>query len=741
MHHATSSPCIMDKDVNVILRLRQKTLSLFTIIFMVCFSVILIISLLYQLLVKSFQHIFSTSLSLLIFSAIVILFLIAVYRVFSKLTRLELKVVAICLGALVGLLELAIIAFFHSILPPVIDGGHTYGEALYLLAHGHASGDGYFKIYPNNIPVTVLRYWLYRLLSIIHVSDYTIIDQTACAIVLSISIYFSWKLVMRQFNMKMANIYLLLALTCFPLFLYITYFYTDTVTLMFPVLLLYLWYLYHQSKKIRFLALLGLLLGIGYELRPNVILFLPALAIYMLLVLKLKKTLLNLIVIIVIMIGTCFSINAYNVHLGFTPDPSKAMPPTHWIMLGLSRYGEYTNADFALTFKQPTQQDKIRTDLKEIKLRIVQKNVLGLLYLWGLKIGGTYGMGAMQYDFYTRVSANQTTAYQYLFNHQKQLTLYIIQVFHIVTIFFLVLSAMNYFRTRRTNLNLLIQISLFGNFVFYTFLWESEPRYSLLFTPFMLLGAVYGFNELIRIINNRDQFRSVKKMNSKLPELAISGCLLTAVVTCAWINFPGYTQNKTVQKQYIVDQEMKSGVQSAFIDAHHTVHQTFKATIPFTHLSIGTLDRRGNGTYNLSIMDLTTHQFIFSKNFSSASIKPGQNLDFSMNKDHSRKSAEDRITIRQIRGTSNARLGLSLYGNGYDRGNIYTDGQFMENGSLIKNAVLKFQVYNIQDKPYIRSSTYFLLFSIPVLMLGFYIFVSLRRRNGESQNGRFINPI
>ncbi len=715
----------------MILRLRQGILPLFNIIFIVCFSIILIISLLYRLLIKSYQHIFSTSLSLLIFSAIVVLFFIAVYRVFSKLTRSELSVVTICLGALIGLTELAIIVFFHSILPPVIDGGHTFGEALYLLAHGHASGAGYFKIYPNNVPVTVLRYWLYRLLATIHVSDYTIIDQTACAIVLNISVYFSWKLVMRLFDAKMANIYLLLTLTCFPLFLYITYFYTDTVTLMFPAVLLYLWYLYHQSKKIRFLVLLGLLLGIGYEIRPNVILFLPALAIYMLFVLKLKKVLLNLIVIAVMMAGACFSIHAYDEHLGFTPDPSMAMPPTHWIMLGLSRYGEYTGADFALTFKQPTQQDKIRADLNQIKLRIVQKNVLGLLYLWVMKTGGTWGMGAREYDFYTRVSTSQTPAYEYLFNHQNQLTLYVIQIFHIVMISFLVLSAMNYFRTKRISLNLLIQICLFGNFIFYTFLWESEPRYSLLFTSFMLLGAIFGFDELMHMIHGMEQFQPRQKMKSRLPELAMSGILLVGVVACAWINLPSYTQNKIAQKQYIVDQEMVAGVQDAFIDIHHTVRQTFEATGPFTHLSVGTLNRRGSGIYNFSIMNLNTHKLIFSKTFSSAQVKPGQNLIFSMIKERSEQGTEDMITIRQIRGTHNARLGLALYGNGYDRGSIYSGGHFMENGTLIKNAVLKFQAYSIQEKPYISLETYFLLFSIPVLMLCFYVYVSLRRRNGE----------
>lgn len=721
--------CIINdkiKDVDVILRLRRGLLSVFNNIFAACFFIVLVISLSYSLLIKSGKHITSTSLSLLLFSAIVILFFVTVYRFLSKLTLSSLKKVTLCLGAAILLIELAIIAFFHSIVPPVMDGGHTYGEALYLLAHGHASGDSYFKVYPNNIPVTVIRYWIYHFFALIHVSDYTIIDQLSCAAVLNISIYFSWKLVLRLFDAKMANMFLLMTLTCFPLFFYITYFYTDTMTLMFPALLLYLWYLYHRSMRIRYLVLSGLLLGIGYQIRPNLILFLPALAIYMLFVLKMKKVLLNLAVTVMMLAAVSFSVHAYDQHLGYTPDPALSMPSVHWIMLGLSQYGEYNISDFNLTRSQPTQQAKIRVDLQQIKSRIVQKKAPGLIYLWVIKTAITWGMGARGYDIYTQISQNPTTAYEYLFGHQDQLMLYIIQIFHIVTIFFVILSSVNYMRTKTISLNLLIQICLFGNFIFYTFFWESEPRYSLLFTPFMLISAVFGFNELIQMIRSPGPVLSVLKKKNKIPILFLSGSLLAGIATCAWVNIPGYTQNQIEEKQYIVDQETAAGVQSAFVDANHVVHQSFRATAPFTYVSISILNRRGRGVYNASIMDLSGHKTIFSKNFSSIQTRPWHNLIFSVNRKQTRQRAEDQITIRQISGNSRARLGLSLYGNGYDRGSIYSGGRFMENGSVVKNAELRFQVYSIQVRSYLSRGTYFLLFSIPVLMLIFYACASFK---------------
>lgn len=705
-------------------------LSLITIAFAVCFSVALLLSIPYSLLSKSDRHIFSTSLSVLLFSIIVLLFFMAAYRFFSRLTRFGLNVAAGGLAAAMILFEWVIIAGF-SILPPTLDGGHTYGEALYLLAHGHASGDFYYKVYPNNIPITVLRYWLYRLFSMVHFSNYMLIDKTACAVVLNVGIYFSWKLVNRLFDAKMGNLFLLMTLTSFPLFFYITYFYTDTVTLMFPAMFLYLWYLYHRSMKIRYLFLAGLLLGIGYEIRPNLILFLPALAIYMLFVLRLKKVLLNLIVIGAMMVAAGFFVHAYDQHLGYTSDPSLSMPTTHWIMLGLSRYGEYNGADYMLTRNQHTQQGKIQVDVQQIKSRIIDKGVPGLVDLWVIKTAETWSIGSRGFDIYTDVSAHPTMAYEYVFGRQNQLVLYIVQIFHVVNLFLLAFSALNYFRTNKVSLNILIQICLLGNFVFYVFLWEAEPRYSLLFTPFMILGAVFGFNEFWHAIHGLKAGRFRKVMKGKMPVWILSSFLMVCVIACAWMNVQKYARDLTVQNQYIVDQKKTDGIQSAFVDAHHAIRQTFRASSPFTHVSLSVYSKKGQGVYNFSIANLSSHKNIFSKNFTSAQVGPGQDLTFSLKEDAPGTGSQYQITVRQISGAQGGKLGFWLYGNGYDRGDIYPDGQFMETGAQIKNADLKFQVYSIQERPYLSMEAYCLLFSIPVLMLLFYAYVFLKGRSGK----------
>lgn len=715
----------------LILLLKRSLLSLFTLAFAACFGAVLLLSLLYSLLIKSRNNVIPISLTLLLFSAIAVLFFIAAYRIFSRLTGAGRRKVTIGLAAVIVLIELALIFFFHTIVPPVMDGGHTYGEALYLLAHGHASGDNYFKVYPNNTPITVLRYWLYRLFSMGHGSNYMVIDQAFCAAVLNVSIFFSWKLVVRLFDAKMGSFFLLLTLTCFPLFFYILYFYTDTVALMFPALLLYLWHCYHQSAKIRYILLLGLLLGIGDQIRPNLVLFLPALVIYMSFVLKWKKVLLNLTIIAVMMLGVSFSVQAYERQLGYTGDPSMKMPATHWIMLGLSRSGGFDGADYALTRRQPAQQSKIQANLNKIKTRIIQKKAPGLIKLWGLKAVRTWGMGAHGYYYYTTVTTQHTTAYEYLFNHQKRLMLFIIQIFYVVHLFFLVLSAVNYFRSKTVSLNLLIQICLFGNFIFYVFLWEAEPRYSLLFTPFMLIGTVFGFAELMTAARSRQAVRLLQTGSGRTAKLLLPVGLLIGVVVCAFLNAPAYTRDQVAQKSYSVDQGYATGLQRAWVDAGHQIGQTFRADQPFSHVSLNVLGKKRQGTYNFSITEMKTGKALFSQDFSSDRATPKHDLTFSLNKEIMAHGAQERITIRQIKGAPGAKIAFSLNGFGYDRGDVYPNGYFTKNGIKLKNADLKFYVYGIQKKPYLSTRTYWLIFSVPILMLLACIYVSLLRGDND----------
>ncbi|RYL92899.1 glycosyltransferase family 39 protein [Sporolactobacillus sp. THM19-2] len=706
--------------------LQKKLISLFSIICIICFSTLFLMAVSYLLFVQGINHAHAPlyTFVLLLFALIALLFFYAVYRLIETWPQTGLRLLASGFFAYFLLIEIILIAVFHSILPPVIDGGHTYAEALYLLEHGHASGHAYFSIYPNNVPITLLRYWIYRSAAFFHVSDFLMVDRLFCAAVLDIGIYFSWKLVKNKFDLRMGCMFLLLTASSFPLFFYILYFYTDTVAIMFPPILLYLWQAYSQSKKIRYIFLLGLVLAVGTQIRMNLILFLPALAIYMFFVLKWKKALLYLALTVALLsLATVLTEHIEN-QMGYAKEPSLTMPMTHWVMLGLSPDGRYSKADYLLTRKQPDQQAKKQIVRQEITRRIDQNGITGLTRIWLTKAARTFSMGTHGYDWYTRLSAQPTRTYQYLFNKNNQLTVFITQIFYLVQLFLLILSSLRLFRTKRADLNLLIQICLFGNLLFYTVVWEAEPRYSLLFTPVMILGAVFGLKEM-RVLSRK--YKDVPgRFYAGNYSLHLTTVFLLFVIVFAGVSLSArpVTQHKTTHPYYLVDQPCSAGSGSVRVDAAHTVTQTFRTPAPFDHISVRIRDVMGSGRYLMSVRNEKDGRLVASEIVNSSQMRSGRPFVLTFNRKGTHALKRGLLTIEQIKGSRASGLSLAMNGRGYEQRDIYPDGQLRLNGKPQKQQDLTFSVYQLQKRPYLSGVSYWLLFLIPVFILLFYSYVS-----------------
>ncbi len=710
--------------------LKRGIISLFSIVFGICFFGVFLLCFTFPMLIKIYNHIDRVSIALFLFSFIVVIFYIAVYHFLSNKKAFWLNHITFGLFVIAVLIEIWIITMFKTILPPKIDGGHTYAEALYLLAHGHSSGNIYLKVYPNNIPITVLRYLLYRICSIVHIKNYLTIERIICAILLNVSIYFSWKIVKNYFDKKMGIIFLLMNLTCFPLFVYILYFYTDTMAIIFPVLLLYLWLIYQRSMKIRYILLLGLFLGIGCQIRQNLILFLPALAIYMSFVLRWKKTVANLLIIIVAFFSIHFIAQTYYIHLGYNQSNKFKMPTTHWIMMGLSKDGGYSTKDYLITRSQPSQQAKIQENINQIKQRIYEKKNDGLAYLWGVKMARTWADGTRGYYWYTYISTQRPLIYEYLFDHQKQLILFVIQIFHIVNIFFLLISTLHFFRTKKVNLNLFIQICLFGNFVFYVFLWEAEPRYTLLFTPYMFLGAVFGLNEMIKILARiRNEQPKLKKGKKWSPQIFFPISLIIIVIVCALLNYQEYAKNRMDYKQYSVNQFYNTGGASVPVNKNSMIEQTFNPQYAFNHILLGVKSINGNGIYEISISKLGSNKVLYKKSINSSQVEPRHYLAIVTRKNIPSSYRHYKISVKQISGTHHSSINLSLNGRGYEWRDLYKGGVIIQNNKELSKADLQFKVYSLVKKPYLSAKLYVCLFSVPIFILIFYIYNVLRYRS------------
>ncbi|RYL95251.1 hypothetical protein EWI07_01725 [Sporolactobacillus sp. THM7-4] len=662
--------------------------------------------------------------ALLLFALVILLFFTAVERILSLMPDHWIRYITHILAIVILTVELTVLILFKDILPPAIDGGHIYLKALELVRQKHFEDSIYFQVYPNNIPITVLRYWIYKIFTFGRSDLLLPVDRGFCALFLDIGIFFSWKVIVEQFGRKKGILFLLAVLTCFPLFFYTLYFYSDTVALMFPPLFLYLWIRYRKTKKLTYIILLGLCLAIGCQIRQNLVLFVPAFMIYLVFVLKLRHAVrYSAIVLSFLLIGNSL-FPFYYTHLRLDGNTELKTPASHWVMMGLSEYGRYNIDDFKLTMAQTSRQEKKAVDWSEIRKRIEKKGSSGLFYLWAIKAARTFADGSMGYYWYTGNTARYSLTYDYLFGERKQLMMFVIQAFHIVNYIFLLLSSFRFIRIKKIDESLLVQICLFGNFLFYTFLWEAEPRYSLLFVLMFLIAGIYGLNEWILILDRIKKIQIWNRSGGQIPKMIAIG-LCVAVAACAWINFDRLTQEPRVQKRYVVNQILKRGKIAAVVDRYHEMDQTFQACEPFNHISIGVHHWAGQGKYRMAVIAEGTHQVVATKEIESRSLKADRLTDFSFNRMIPDRRQGYRLQLRQISGSRKAELGISIHGKGiFELRDMYLGGGLFQDHRPLKNVDIQFQVYRLETRPYLHTGTFLLIFALPLLFLCLYVLSS-----------------
>ncbi|RYM07231.1 hypothetical protein EWH99_00765 [Sporolactobacillus sp. THM7-7] len=675
------------------------------------------------------------SVILFLLACVTLLFFMEARQVLERLSEAWNRRVTIGLGSLILLLELALITVFRDILPPAVDGGHIYLKAAAMVeASGAMKTDDYFQVYPNNVPVTVLLYWIYRLFSFGNPATFIWLNHAACALFLNIGLFFSWKVVVALFNRRAGNLFLLLVLTCLPLFFYTLYFYSDTAALMFPPMLIYLWIRLHRTGKYRYLAMLGLALVVGCQIRTNLILFLPALLIYMLFVLKFRRTAVYSFVLIAMLVAAQWVFPLHYAQLGLTANDKLKMPATHWVMMGLSDKGRYQYEDYRFSQSRHSLQEKKAANLEEIKKRAKKRGAAGLVQLWAVKAGRTFADGSIGYYWYTGNTAHYSLLYDYIFGEQKQLTLLVVQAFHLVHFFLLALSAVRFFRLKKADESLLIQIGLFGSFLFYTVLWEAEPRYALLFMLPALIGDLYGLKEGAYLVEKMKKSLGTSAwMNTRVMLTAV---LLFALCTSAVMHFDQYTQNSIPQKRYTVNQPLKRGKILAAVDRSHFVTQTFRAGRPFNRISIGVGRHHGDGRYVLVLREKGSGKIVARTRIDGSLLPPHRQAHFLF--DRLIPEGSYALQIRPAAGTKNAELGLSIHGKGiFEQRDMYPGGVLYQNHRMMKDMDLQFQVYRLDVRPYLNTGLYILLYLIPSLLVLIYAYGAFKKEKlGEAVGSR-----
>ena len=371
----------------------------------------------------------------------------------------------------------------------------SYGEMM----RGTAEAS-YFSMWPNNIPLYILLGTVFRMLAGSGIS-LNMIGIAMNIIAIDTAIVFLYLSVRKATGTAAAGCAaLFLTALHVPLLIYVPIYYTDTLTLPYPIIGYYLWLKVKEEtgtgkmgKAPVYAVLMALLLGAGAVLKLSVFFFLIAAAIDGLVSLPFRRGIVLVVAILVIGLGVYMLLNqaCLDSDIVVSDEEGCYIPKLHWVMMGLQGKGNYHDEDYRLTLSVPEEgRDELVKTM--IKIRLENYGFKGLMehlykkisFVWcegtyysSLKIARDRAIENTWMDRYVNWEGDLFVPYA----EYCQGLLLINLISFAVAAGSIVIS-----KPKRNQLLLVALISIFGIFLFEC-IWEARSRYIFNYLPVFLL--------------------------------------------------------------------------------------------------------------------------------------------------------------------------------------------------------------------------------------------------------------
>ncbi len=483
----------------------KATLILTTIIF----SIIFIFSLFMQSNVAYNQnHLMSLLLTVPIF---IIFYNLIRLRNAEKFKNLSIKKTIIFL--IIYFLVISVIQFIvfkYLSVEPGWDFGVIYDNAVKYINEGTIKNSvypEYFQYYPNNIMLFVIEIIFIKVGNLFGIKS-----LFSCYIMNIIFIDFAMLLLFLVLRKKYDNITgiigLLISLFFIPLFLYVPIFYSDTMSLFIPLLIMLL-YLYVDDNKSKanyiIFVCLGFVLFLGWQIKISSIFILIAILVDY--ILNHKKIFINLLLMIIVFgISTILFklLIVNNDRFEFQQNEYGSYPFTHWIMMGVeviedgksdrNAYGGYSGEDYDLSRSFPTGKDAIKFNLKEYTRRVKKLGIIGYNEFLLRKSVNIWTDGYYFSDTKINIKPKNSDNLirNFMFNNEnsKFLMINFTQAVQYVFILALIIGSIIKISWKDNKFDYL-RLTIIGLFVFFQF-WEARSRYIFNYIPIFILIIIEG---------------------------------------------------------------------------------------------------------------------------------------------------------------------------------------------------------------------------------------------------------
>lgn len=375
--------------------------------------------------------------------------------------------------------------------------------------------DNYFIYASNNIPITFLFTGISKLASLLGWANHaTLFLNIFQACLMDIAAGILMLILNRESNTKVATYALLIFVMFIPFTVYSVNLYTDVSSICFAIYGIEAFYYFYKNNNYWLILLTGILEGIAYLIKMNLIVMSISLVLLIPFLFKfnIKKLLKIFLVFATGFLLVSFSVNSLEKEVSnFSPEQidSSRFPYTYWISMGLnsSYMGESGSGSWAEGNSLGSYKKRKKFYSTRIKQQVAPQNWVKLGKLYLKKVNIMYSQGDLgSVEKYFGISKQLGPVYQEIAGTKN--TFYIIysqMVYLFILMSSLVFSIKKlYAKNKVFGYFDIYSIFFIGIFLFHVLMWEVMHRYAFVAIFALIPLAAYGINDFIVIEENKN---------------------------------------------------------------------------------------------------------------------------------------------------------------------------------------------------------------------------------------------
>lgn len=383
----------------------------------------------------------------------------------------------------------------------------------------------YYSLSPNNLFITIICAAVMKLnsgIGVFHGNHENMALIFINCMFISFTCYLVYRVLSCFTRKSLAFVGYIVTCLLAGLSPWMTIFYSDTLGILFPILIVYLYMLPVDSKvkKILKYALIIILSSIGYYIKPQVVIVVIAIFIIELFHSFSKNSYRQLCLILMIAIvwsvsilgaGKCLD-KVYEL-VGFEIDEEAAYGPTHFFMMGLNeeRNGVWAQEDVEISANCKTAKERRDVNIQVSIQRLKEFGILGYARHLSRKLLCTFNDGSFAwmheggfffeiYDEPNTRAARFLRSFCYLDGKNLQVFLTFEQTIWLFVLTMCFGAALLYKNAMRYKEVSVIMLSVIGITLFEA-LFEVRARYLFIYVPFFCILAVMGIDAIWNKIN------------------------------------------------------------------------------------------------------------------------------------------------------------------------------------------------------------------------------------------------